>query len=66
VLVEGADGGGGYRIDPGADWTLLVADETALPAVGTILDEAPAGARVLLVAEVAGEGEQVEFGTAAS
>ena len=63
VVVTGARGA--YRIDPGADWTLLVADETALPAVGTILDEAPAGARVLLVAEVAGEGEQLEFGTAA-
>jgi NADPH-dependent ferric siderophore reductase len=61
VVVTGARGA--YRIDPGADWTLLVADETALPAVGTILDEAPPGARVLLVAEVAGEGEQLEFGT---
>src|ERR1039458_3266201 len=47
------------------DWTLLVADETALPAVGTILDEAPAGARVLLVAEVADEAEQLVFDTAA-
>jgi NADPH-dependent ferric siderophore reductase len=42
-----------------------VADETALPAVGTILDEAPAGARVLLVAEVADEAEQLVFDTAA-
>jgi NADPH-dependent ferric siderophore reductase len=63
LVVTGARGA--YRIDPAADWTLLVADETALPAVGTILDEAPAGARVLLVAEVSGEGEQLEFGTAA-
>jgi len=54
-----------YHIDPAADWTLLVADETALPAAGTILDEAPAGARVLLVAEVAGEAEQLVFDTAA-
>lgn len=52
-------------IDPDTDWTLLVADETALPAVGTILEEAPAGARVLLVAEVAGKDEQLEFDTAA-
>lgn len=63
VVVTGARGA--YRIDPAADWTLLVADETALPAVGTILDDAPAGARVLLVAEVADKEEQLEFDTAA-
>jgi NADPH-dependent ferric siderophore reductase len=63
VVVTGARGA--YRIDPDADWTLLVADETALPAVGTILDKAPAGARVLLVAEVADQAEQLKFDTAA-
>jgi NADPH-dependent ferric siderophore reductase len=63
VVVTG--GRGAYRIDPATDWTLLVADETALPAVGTILDEAPTGARVLLVAEVAGEAEELVFDTAA-
>ena len=64
VVVTGARGP--YRIDPDADWTLLVADETALPAAGTILDAAPAGARVLLVAEVADQAEQLEFDTAAA
>ncbi len=63
VVVTGARGS--YRIDPEADWTLLVADETALPAVGTMLDEAPAGAKVLLVAEVAGPAEELKFDTAA-
>lgn len=63
VVVTGARGS--YRIEPDADWTLLVADETALPAVGTILDDAPAGARVLLVAEVADEAEELKFDTAA-
>jgi NADPH-dependent ferric siderophore reductase len=48
-----------------ADWTLLVADETALPAVGGILQEAPAGARVLLIAEVADAAEHLPFQTAA-
>jgi NADPH-dependent ferric siderophore reductase len=61
VVVTGARGS--YRIDPAAAWTLLVADETALPAVGTILDDAPAGARVLLVAEVADEAEELKFDT---
>jgi NADPH-dependent ferric siderophore reductase len=63
LVVTGARGS--YRIDPDAAWTLLVADETALPAVGTILDDAPAGARVLLVAEVADEAEELKFDTAA-
>jgi len=63
VVVTGARGS--YRIDPDAAWTLLVADETALPAVGTILDDAPAGARVLLVAEVADEAEELKFDTTA-
>jgi NADPH-dependent ferric siderophore reductase len=63
LVVTGARGS--YRIDPDAAWTLLVADETALPAVGTILDDAPAGARVLLVAEVADEAEELKLGTAA-
>ena len=63
VVVTGARGA--YRIDPGTDWTLLVADETALPAVGTILDDAPASARVLLVAEVADEAEELAFDTGA-
>lgn len=58
-------GRGAYRIDPEADWTLLVADETALPAVGTIVEDVPAGARVLLVAEVADQAEELNFGTAA-
>jgi NADPH-dependent ferric siderophore reductase len=63
AVVTGARGS--YRIDPLADWTLLVADETALPAVGTILRDAPAGAQVSLVAEVAGEADELKFGTAA-
>lgn len=63
VVLTG--GRGPYRLDPAADWTLLVADETALPAVATILDEAPAGARVLLVAEVAGPAEHRSFRTRA-
>jgi len=63
LVVTGARGS--YRVDPDADWTLLVADETALPAIGTILEEAPAGARVLLVAEVDSEADQLKFDTAA-
>lgn len=41
------------------------AEQAALPAVGTILEEAPSGARVLFVAEVADAAEKLVFDTAA-
>lgn len=63
VVVTGARGP--YRIGESADWTLLAADETALPAVASILEEAPAGARVLLFAEVADAAERLSFSTTA-
>jgi NADPH-dependent ferric siderophore reductase len=63
VVVTG--GRGAYRLDPEAAFTVLAADETALPAVATLLDDAPEGARVLLFAEVADAGEQLRFDTAA-
>ena len=63
VVVTG--GRGAYRIDPEAGYTVLAADETALPAVATILEDAPDGARVLLFAEVADAGEHLRFATAA-
>jgi len=68
IVVSGARGeyriGAGGAADP--DWTLLVADETALPAVSTIVEAAPAGARVLLIAEVAGPGEELSFASPAA
>jgi NADPH-dependent ferric siderophore reductase len=63
VVVTG--GRGAYRIDPTADWTLLVADETALPAVATIIENAPTGSRIRLLAEVINADEQLNFETAA-
>ena len=63
VVVTG--GRGAYRIDPEAAFTVIAADETALPAVATILEDAPEGARVLLFAEVADPGEHLVFDTAA-
>ncbi len=63
VVVTG--GRGAYRIDPGADWTVLVADETALPAVATILEDARPGHRVALFAEVVDAAEQLTLATAA-
>jgi NADPH-dependent ferric siderophore reductase len=59
-------GRGAYLIDPTAEWTALVADSTALPAVATILEEGPADHRVHLFAEVEDAAEQMRFSTAAA
>ncbi|MFI9628666.1 siderophore-interacting protein [Streptomyces sp. NPDC052042] len=46
---------------PVADWLLLAGDETALPAIGTLLESLPAGARAVVYAEVADEAERQVF-----
>lgn len=47
------NGGVDFRPPPDADWVLLTADETALPAVESILSWLPASMRVLVWVEVA-------------
>ncbi|WP_053352388.1 siderophore-interacting protein [Leucobacter musarum] len=42
----------------GADWTLIVGDETALPAIARWLDEWPTGARAQIFIEVAVEAHR--------
>jgi NADPH-dependent ferric siderophore reductase len=54
VVVTGARGA--YRIDPATGWTSLVVDETALPAVGTILDESPAGSSARPITPTSSDG----------
>ncbi|MFD9950124.1 siderophore-interacting protein [Nonomuraea sp. NPDC059023] len=54
-----------YPLDPVTDWTLLLGDETALPAIGAILDELPAGHRVLAAIEVADRDEEQPLPTRA-
>ncbi|TAM53364.1 MAG: siderophore-interacting protein, partial [Burkholderiaceae bacterium] len=51
----------GYKIDPDADWFVLAGDDTALPAIETILAELPARARALVFVEVADRGEEREL-----
>lgn len=50
--------GGGYAPDPGADWHLLVGDESALPAVGAAMERVPGRAPVLAVVEVDEPGDE--------
>lgn len=44
--------GAGYDVDPVADPLVLVGDETALPAIGMILESRPAGVPTLAMIEV--------------
>jgi len=44
--------------DAEAEWTLLVGDETALPAIGATLEALPSGHRAIAFVEVDGPAEQ--------
>ena len=50
--------GGRYEPDPAADFHVVIGDETALPAVATVLDALPAGVPVLAFLEVADAAEE--------
>src|SRR5918998_4036780 len=54
-----------WESNGGSDWSLLVADETGLPALLAILESLPQGHRALAVAEVSGAEERREVETAA-
>jgi NADPH-dependent ferric siderophore reductase len=57
VVVAGP--GGRYLPDPAADWHLLAGDETALPAIATVLEALPDGVPTLVLLEVADAEEQL-------
>ena len=56
---------GSFVIDAEFDAYLLVGDETALPAIARRLEELPAHAQVVVVAEVAGADDEQQFQTRA-
>lgn len=53
--------GGAFSPDPDADWYLLAADESALPAVATVLEALPADARGQALIEVAGPADRQQI-----
>jgi NADPH-dependent ferric siderophore reductase len=57
---------GVHPIPPGAGWLLLIGDETAVPAIGSIIESTPPGTAVRAFAEVAGPEEHQRFSPAAS
>ncbi len=56
---------GSLVVPPSFDWWLLVGDETALPAIGRRIEEAPAGTRMISVAAVADSRDEQVFDTKA-
>lgn len=52
-----AHGRGWYRPEAAADWQLLVADLSGLPALARILDELPDGTDAAVIVEVADESD---------
>ena len=55
---------GSFIIPTTFDWHLLIGDDTGLPAIGRRLAELPAGTRVVVLAEVDGPADHVEFASA--
>jgi NADPH-dependent ferric siderophore reductase len=56
---------GSFIVPDDFDWYLFAGDETALPAIGRRLEELPASARAIVVAEIAEAGEEQRFETRA-
>ena len=54
---------GSFIVPTDFDWHLLIGDDTALPAISRRLAEMPAGARVLVLAEVDDEADQIPLPT---
>jgi NADPH-dependent ferric siderophore reductase len=52
---------GSFIVPDDFDWYLLVGDEAALPAIGRRLEELPATAQAIVVAEIDDESEQQPF-----
>jgi len=64
--IVGVGGPRGSFIVPTAfDWHLLIGDDTALPAISRRLAELPAGARVVVLAEVDSAADEIPFETQA-
>ncbi|MEV0063316.1 siderophore-interacting protein [Nocardia sp. NPDC050718] len=52
-----------YTPPPNPAWQLLIGDETAIPAIGAIVERLDAGAAVLAFIEVAGPADEQRFDT---
>lgn len=60
--VVGMTGPGGGELRD-ADWCVLAGDETALPAIGRMLEEMPADCKVVALIEIADDAERQQLAT---
>jgi NADPH-dependent ferric siderophore reductase len=65
-VVEIAGPRGSTLVPWSFDWYLLAGDETALPAIGRRVEEAPAGVKIISLIAVAGRDEEQVFETRAT
>jgi NADPH-dependent ferric siderophore reductase len=57
---------GSFIIPTAYDWHLLIGDETALPAISRRLAELPSKTRLVVVGEVEGTADELDFATEAN
>ncbi|MGW4483463.1 siderophore-interacting protein [Amycolatopsis sp. NPDC004368] len=53
-----------YEVPESAEWQLLIGDETALPAIGAIVENLPSSARASIYVEIPDRAERQTFDTA--
>lgn len=61
VVAVSHQPGGAYKVDAEADWYLIGGDETALPAVGTLIETLPPSCFAHVFVEVADAAEELPF-----
>jgi NADPH-dependent ferric siderophore reductase len=64
LVALAGPGGRRYEPDPEAKWFVLAGDESALPAMSTLLEALPRSAQVQIYAEVAEASDALEWGSA--
>jgi NADPH-dependent ferric siderophore reductase len=64
VVVSGP--AGPYNVDASAEWFVIAGDHAGLPAIETVLETLPAGARATVYAEVPDAAEEIALHSAAS
>jgi len=50
--------GGAYELDPSVDWFLIAGDDSALPAIGTLIEALPSTAQARVFVEVENSDEE--------
>src|SRR5581483_2248692 len=61
LVALAGPGGRPYAVDPDAAWYVLAGDESALPAMGTLIEAIPQSIPITIYAEVAAASEHLEW-----